>query len=67
LDGQYDPVTGDISIRMGLGNKKTVEVLIHEIFHAVSDERELKLTENQVLGLESSTNNLLKIFGELLK
>ena len=41
-----------ITIKMDMTPKLTVETYIHECFHAFSEENELGLTENQVLGLE---------------
>jgi hypothetical protein len=41
-----------ITIKMDMTPKLTVETYLHEVFHAFSEEFELGLTENQVLGLE---------------
>lgn len=41
-----------ITIKMDMSPKLTVETYMHEIFHAFSEEFQLGLTENQVLGLE---------------
>lgn len=51
--GLTDLNTKTITIRMDMKPKLTVETYIHECFHAFSEEFNLGLTENQVLGMEN--------------
>lgn len=52
-----------ITIKMDMSPKLTVETYAHECFHAWSEEFELGLTENQVLGLENIIPYLDGLFG----
>lgn len=47
--------------------KQTVSTFFHEYLHVLSEEYNAKLTEKQVLALEKSLPDLLKLIGELNK
>jgi len=57
--GSCDPNKKEIKIKAGLSEKLTVSSLTHEIIHLINFELDLKLTEEQVLGLELG---LVKVF-----
>jgi putative protein kinase ArgK-like GTPase of G3E family len=53
-----------ITIKMDMSPKLTVETFMHECFHAFSEEFELSLTENQVLGMEKMVPYLDGLFNK---
>lgn len=55
---RFDPP--QIVLKTNETDKETVKTYLHEITHAVSDEEEVGLTENQVIGIERSLTYLLK-------
>lgn len=52
LYGLTDLDSKIITIKMDMSPKLTVETYWHEVCHAFSEEFQLGLTENQVLGME---------------
>lgn len=60
LYGLTDLTNRVITIKMDMTPRLTVETYIHEITHAVSEEFNLGLTENQVLKIEHAIPFLLK-------
>ena len=54
-----------IRIKNNLTEKQTVLVFFHEVFHALSAEFNINLTENQVLALEKASPNLIKLIKEM--
>lgn len=62
---RFDP--DQIVIKTDESNKETVHTFFHEIWHAVSDEYDLGLTEKQVQQLEKFTPYLLKLMEEFKK
>lgn len=58
--GEMRPETKQIVIRNKQTPKNTVITFLHELSHAVSNECDLELTENQILKLEKSFYFLLK-------
>lgn len=53
LAGTTDYDNKIITIDIGMSPKLTVTTYLHECFHAFSHEYNIKLTENQILGLEN--------------
>lgn len=60
LYGLTDLTNKVITIKMDMPAKLTIETYIHEYIHAVSEEYELGLTENQVLAMEHALPYVLK-------
>lgn len=56
-----------IVLKEGQSPKETVSTLLHEVYHAASEEYEIGLTENQVIALEKGVYYLIKFLKELLK
>jgi hypothetical protein len=56
-----------IVIKLGQSNKQTATTYLHEVFHALSDEHGLQLTEVQVLLFEAAFPYLAAVFRELEK
>jgi hypothetical protein len=54
----FDPK--QITIKMGMTPKLTVTTYLHELLHAISEENDVKLTENQVLACEKALYYVLK-------
>ena len=57
--GECDPNAKQIKIKASMSEYQTIATLLHECVHLCSFEKELELTENQVLGIEEG---LIKIF-----
>lgn len=74
-DAFLDPTTvgekrvdpNQIVLKTGETAEETIKTLVHEVFHAISDENGAKLTEVQVQKMEKGTADMLRIFEELLK
>lgn len=60
LCGLTDFTNKLITIQMDMPAKLTIETYLHEVTHAMSEEYELGLTENQVLKIEHALPYVLK-------
>lgn len=49
--GECDTFHHEIRIASPMPETETLKVFIHEIIHAIEDERDVTLTEDQVVGL----------------
>lgn len=58
--GEMRPAHKQIAIKLGQSPKMTVVTYLHEVLHAVSEEAEANLTENQILALEQVFYYILK-------
>lgn len=58
--GEMRPDINQIVIKTDMSPKETVCTYIHELLHAISNEYEVNLTENQVLALEKSLYYIFK-------
>jgi len=67
LDGTCNPNTKEIKIRAGMGDKATLSALTHEVIHLISFEKNLNLTESQVLGLEIGLFKILELNKDYVK
>ena len=65
--GSCDPNKREIKLLAGLGEKLTVSSLTHEIFHLINFEKELGLTEEQVLAMELGFIKILDLNQDYLK
>jgi Zn-dependent peptidase ImmA (M78 family) len=50
-DGEYDPASGVIRVRAGLVAERRLQVLLHEVVHAVADDRLIDLSEDETEAL----------------
>ena len=57
--------THQIVLHNDADNKEVTSTFLHEVFHAVSHEYEIGLTEPQVLKLEKALPDLIKIIQKL--
>jgi hypothetical protein len=57
--GMCDPNNKVIFIKRGLSRKETLKTAIHEVFHALDEEFDLKLSHPQVYKLEEALYDLL--------
>lgn len=58
-DGQTWPETKEIEINYILSDGEFSAALFHELLHAINYDKELKLTEGQIRGLENGLINLI--------
>lgn len=58
--GEMNPEHNQILIHKKLSDKLTVETYIHELLHAVSDEYDVDLSEQQILKLEKAIPKMLE-------
>lgn len=58
--GLMDVSKKQIMVQLGQTSRETVLTYLHELIHAISDERQLGLTESQVQGLEGALYYVLK-------
>lgn len=65
--GECDPNTKQIKIRSDLSDFQAISTLTHEIIHLINFERDLELTENQVLGLEAGLFKVFELNQDFLK
>lgn len=65
--GSCNPNTKEIKIMTGMSEKETVSTLTHEVFHQINFERELSLTEDQVLGMELGFMKALELNQDFLR
>jgi hypothetical protein len=59
LNGEHDPRVFVIRIDGGIPAQRERVVLLHELIHAIEDERTMNLTEEQVNQLAHALANLL--------
>ncbi len=50
--GECDPETREIRIRFGQGREETLKTMIHELFHAIEFEYDLKIKHRLIHNLE---------------
>lgn len=62
---RFDPK--QIVIKNGQSDKETVLTLVHECYHALSEEYDIGLTETQVRKLEKASPLLISFLLELFK
>lgn len=67
LDGTCNPNTKEIKLRGDMSERSTTAALLHEVIHMISFERNLDLTEEQVLGLEIGLWKVLELNPRFLK
>lgn len=65
--GSCDPNAKEIKIKLGMSDRETVSTLTHEVFHLQNFERELGLTEDQILGMELGFIKVLELNQDYLK
>lgn len=59
--GEMRPVEKQIIIKNGQSNTEMAKTYIHEVLHAISDENDVKLTEQQVRKLENALWRFLRL------
>lgn len=52
--------SSQIAIQKGHGPYKTIEIYLHELLHAISEEHNVGLTEGQILALEKAFRYVLE-------
>lgn len=57
--GETRFTSSQIAIQKGHTSFKTIEIYLHELLHAISDEHNVGLTETQILQLEKAFRYLL--------
>lgn len=65
--GETRPTEKQIVLLNNMTPKLTFSTFMHEVLHAISFETEAKLTENQVLEIEKTVPDLIKLFETVLK
>lgn len=60
--GEMRPLEKQIVLLKGMSNRETVETLLHECLHWVSDSSGESLSEKQVLAIEHKTDFLFDLF-----
>lgn len=63
--GEMRPDVKQIIIKNNQSSTELVKTFIHEVFHAISDEHGIGLTEAQVKGLELGVYRFLRLNGYL--
>ncbi len=65
LLGEMRPTEKQIVIKNGQSDTELAKTYIHELFHAISDENDIKLTEKQVRKLENAVYRFFRLNGIL--